>query len=353
MRTTTLKPAEIAIRPEYIIPTMEYVADIPWNGYKVISTFSGAGGSCLGFEMAGYRVIWANEFVAAARDVYRLNHPGVILSADDIRTLTPEAILENAGVMAGEIDVMEGSPPCASFSSAGRRENNWGIVKNYSDTTQRTDDLFFDYARCLKGIQPKVFVAENVAGLVRGVSKGYFKTILEELKGCGYNVECRMLDAKFLGVPQSRKRVIFMGVRRDLGIAPSFPKPYQYFYSIADVLPHVRRYMGGGSLDRWISAKNPMATVMASAGTLSPTAYFSANGYMECKDENGVLETRKFNISELKKLCSFPEDFALTGTFEQQWERLGRSVPPLMMRAIANHIAWEILQKIGGNNGGE
>ena len=140
MRTATLTPAEIAIRPEYIIPTMKDISSIPWNGYKVLSTFSGAGGSCLGFEMAGYRVIWANEFVEAARDVYRLNHPGVILSADDIRTLTPEAIMVEAGVSAGEIDVMEGSPPCASFSSAGRRQNNWGMVKNYSDTTQRTDD---------------------------------------------------------------------------------------------------------------------------------------------------------------------------------------------------------------------
>ena len=85
--------------------------------------------------------------------------------------------------------------------------------------------LFFEYARILEGLQPRAFVAENVAGLVRGKAKGYFKLILKRLKDCGYNVRAAVLDASWLGVPQSRRRLIFIGFRDDLGIAPQFPKP--------------------------------------------------------------------------------------------------------------------------------
>ncbi|MCZ7641411.1 MAG: DNA cytosine methyltransferase [Verrucomicrobia bacterium] len=79
----------------------------------------------------------------------------------------------------------KGSPPCASFSTAGKREKHWGKAKPYSDTVQRTDDLFFEYIRLIEGLKPRVFVAENVSGLVKGVAKGYFLEILARLKACG------------------------------------------------------------------------------------------------------------------------------------------------------------------------
>ncbi len=125
---------------------------------------------------------------------------------------------------AGELDLFDGSPPCASFSTAGKREAGWGKVKDYSDTKQRTDDLFLEYVRLLRGLQPKVFVAENVSGLVKGVAKGYFLEILAALKASGYRVTCRVLDAQWLGVPQQRQRTIFVGVREDLGLDPVHPK---------------------------------------------------------------------------------------------------------------------------------
>src|SRR5690606_10607254 len=108
---------------------------------------------------------------------------------------------------------------------AGKREKAWGQVKDYSDTKQRSDDLFFEYARLIEGIQPIVFVGENVAGLVRGKAKGYFREIMRALKRCGYKVEARLLDAQWLGVPQSRRRLIFVGVRDDLPASPAFPDP--------------------------------------------------------------------------------------------------------------------------------
>lgn len=345
-------------RPPYAVPTMAEIYDRKTNGFKVVSTFSGCGGSCLGFEMAGYDVLWANEFIPAAQETYRANHRGVILNCEDIRKVEARDVLSRIHKEQGEVDVLEGSPPCASFSTAGKREKGWGDVRKYSDTEQRVDDLFFEFVRLISGIRPKVFVAENVSGLVKGVAKGYFKNILAAMKACDYRVECRQLDAQWLGVPQVRQRVIFVGVRSDLELDPVFPRPLPYRYSVRDALvgcsPTIEteawidgqaigrewdRLKVGGQSDKYFNLvraplEDPCPTVTASGGQ---------NSGIACVTH--PLVKRKFSIQELKRLCSFPDDFVLTGTYAQQYERLGRSVPPLMMRAVASTIATEILAK--------
>jgi len=377
-------------KPPYYIPSMEEIASISDNGFNVVSTFSGCGGSCLGFKMAGFKVLWANEFIPAAQEVYRINHPEVILSTDDIRKVQPEDILRSIQLQKGEIDVVEGSPPCASFSSSGRRDRTWGQIKKYSDTKQRTDDLFFEFIRVVEGLQPRVFVAENVSGLVRGRAKGYFKEILKGLRDCGYKVEAKLLDAQWLGVPQHRERVIFIGVRNDLNKDPEFPFPLPYRYSLKDAIPNIirERYADGS----WRLSNKPAATVLQSGSSVSLSAKMNGGGYIEIEtDISGSCigveydkiksgegskkyqnllkaswdrpsptvtqagghkgtaavvhptEKRKYSIQELKRICSFPEDFKLTGTFEQKWERLGRAVPPLMMKAIAEIIRDKVL----------
>jgi DNA (cytosine-5)-methyltransferase 1 len=313
------------------------------NGYTVASSFSGCGGSCLGFELAGFEVVWANEFIEAAAEVYRLNHPHVPLDVRDVRKIDPLEVLHEIHAQCGRnsVDVLEGSPPCASFSTAGGRHHTWGEVRKYSETRQRVDDLFWEFARLVEGIQPRVFVAENVSGLVKGKAKGYFKEILRRLRSCGYAVHARMLDAQWLGIPQVRQRLIFVGVRDDLverGALPAFPSPLPYRYTIEEVLPHVRALQLGGAPDRWDSADRPASTVVQSGATTGPTGYFSAT---QVELQSG--ERRRWSIEELKVLSGFPADFALTGTYEQQWERLGRAVPPPMMRAVAEVIRDRIL----------
>ena len=129
-------------KPDYKVPSMADIEKVRGtNGFKMVSTFSGCGGSCLGFEMEGFEVVWASEFIEAARDTYRLNHPSTILDDRDIRLVQAEDILNATGLSVGELDVFEGSPPCASFSMAGKRENKWGEVSKYSETKQQTDDL--------------------------------------------------------------------------------------------------------------------------------------------------------------------------------------------------------------------
>lgn len=320
------------------------------NGRTLVSTFSGCGGSCLGFRMSGFKVLWANEFVPEARATYEANHRGVKVDPRDIRLISP-------GDIPGDVDVLEGSPPCAAFSMAGAGPDGWGKVRKYSDTEQRVDDLFFEFIRILKGVQPKVFIAENVYGLVRGFAKGWFKQILAAMKLAGYNVEVVILESEWLGVPQSRKRVIFQGIRNDLykkGARHRWPTALKSVVSIRESFEDVpkpaceeergisilgttlegewRKLVPGDASPRYYSLKRcswdePCPAITASGGQ-SPSAAAVTHPSIP----------RKFSIPELRRLCSFPDDFVLTGTYAQRYERLGRSVPPLMMKAVAEEV---------------
>lgn len=362
------------VKPEYKIPSMKEIETIPWNGFNVVSTFSGGGGSCLGYRMAGFRVLYANEFVEEAQKTYKLNHPNSYLDTRDIRTVKPEDILNITGLRRGELDLFDGSPPCSAFSFAGNRNKGWGKEKTYSDgKKQVVDNLFFEYARLLEGLQPKTFIAENVSALTKGSARGYFNDIIRTLSNCGYNVKAALLNAAYLGVPQSRERVIFIGVRKDLNIVPSFPKPFDYFYTVGDALKGVENNpeevkmllecaakYGWGKVLRKIP-KNPKESILGSRILNKSNSYFNLSResmYKPCRtvcQMNGApsasgnchpYEDRKFTIEELKRLTSIPDDFILTGEFKQQWERLGRMVPPVMMKNIAKHVEENILCKI-------
>jgi DNA (cytosine-5)-methyltransferase 1 len=316
---------------------MSEIADLPWNGFNAISTFSGCGGSSLGYKMAGFRVLWASEFIPAAQQTYRANHPKTILDTRDIRQVKAQEILAAIGMKAGELDLFDGSPPCASFSTAGSRQAGWGKVKKYSDKAQRTDDLFFEFIRLLRNLKPKTFVAENVSGLVKGAAKGYFIEIMRELKASGYRVRCKVLDAQWLGVPQQRQRTIFVGVREDLNREPVHPKPLSYCYSVRDALPWIVETSGNVNFEqRWKDASGgPSATVCASGPSENQSGFVKTD-----------TEKRKFTIPELRRICAFPDDFILLGTYAQQWERLGRAVPPVMMSHVAATVRDEILRKL-------
>ena len=349
-------------KPLYKVPSMRDIAALPWNGYNVVSTFSGCGGSCLGYRMAGYRVLWASEFIPAAQETYKANHPNSILDTRDIRKVKPEDILKATGMGVGDIDILDGSPPCAAFSISGNREKGWGTVKKYSDSKQRVDDLFFEYTRILEGIKPKVFVAENVSGLVKGTAKGYFLEIFKALKSCGYRVKCKLLDSQWLGVPQNRERTIFVGVREDLGLEPVHPSPFAYQYSVRDAISNITK----DDSDRYILPEGKTKLLylntkdcekgrfedahMRLFGTSS--RFNSARAVWDLPSRTILQssihlyhpdEARSFSANELKRICSFPDDFILKGSLRKQWERLGRAVPPVMMMHIAKAIQLGIL----------
>ena len=349
---------------------MSEIAAIPWNGLTVASTFSGAGGSCTGYRMAGFKVIWANEFVPSAQESYKANcAEDSILDCRDIKIVQASEILAATGLKVGEIDIFDGSPPCQAFSTAGKREKGWGKNKTYEHgASQKNETLFDEYIRLLRGLKPKVFVAENVSGLVKGTAKGYFLEILAAMKASGYRVTCRVLDAQWLGVPQQRRRTIFVGVREDLNLNPVHPTPLPYRYSVRDALPWIVKCESGpsgfgvGSLTpdkpaptvsasmqspygahkvEMIVGNDSFKSVWGGTDTQHPTVMTQPN------NQGGSIrqgtETRKFTIAELRRICAFPDDFVLCGSFSQQWARLGNSVPPVMMRHIAEEIRNRIL----------
>ena len=349
---------------------MAEIKNIKWNGCNVVSTFSGCGGSSLGYRMAGYKVLYANEFVKAARDSYNANKaPYTFLDERDIREVTGADILEKIGLGVGELDLLDGSPPCASFSMAGNREKDWGKVKKYSDKEQRTDDLFFEFVRILKEVQPKTFVAENVAGLAMGAAKELLgshqmdmfgaqdNTILHKLMDCGYRVRAEVLNAAELGVPQSRRRLIFVGVRTDLGKDPVYPKPFAYKFTVRDaisdcvkvpedVVAGIERFAIG---EEWKKLKEDgksekYFSLYRSAWDKAVRTITATMGVASAASVTHPDECRKFTILETKRLCAFPDDFDLVGDYTKQIERLGRSVPPLMMKAISEALYFELLK---------
>ena len=316
-----------------------------------------------------------NEFIPLAYQSYQKNYPNTYIFTDDVRKLSGEIILNKIGLKLGELDILDGSPPCASFSSAGLREDGWGKEKNYSGTTQRVDDLFFEYARILKEIQPKVFVAENVKGLTLGSASnllgsnqmGMFgdeqDTIYHTLINCGYKLRYKLVNGKDFGVPQQRERLIFIGVRNDIDIDITFPKGNRNIVSVRN------------AFDGLINPENELIESSMSEGKVKEVAYklkqgesgekYTKNKYFGLKrpsfdsvcytilarqgNKASILhpiETRQLTISEIKRIMSFPDDYYVGEKYVDKCERLGRAVAPLMMKAISEHIYETILKKI-------
>lgn len=335
--------------------------------YKVISLFSGCGGSSLGYKLAGLKVLLANEFIPSAADTYQANFPDTIVLRDDIRQLTGKTILDKVNMKADELDILDGSPPCQGFSTAGKRAEKWGKVVKYSDTMQRTDDLFYEYARILDEIKPKVFVAENVYGFAIGDAKKIFDEVLALLKSKGYQVSCKLLNAKYFNVPQNRPRLIWIGVREDFNIEPTHPKYQTKPRSIKEAFLGVKneewelkasRFKETASVYKYLVQMKPGET---GADYNEKGSFFGLMRLDWNKPANTILQSdakhiscsaihpdehRRLTISELKRVHTFPENFILLGDYKQQWERIGRSVPPNMMKAIAEHIRYTILNKI-------
>jgi len=337
------------------------------NQYKVVSLFSGAGGSSLGYKLAGMKVLLANEFIATAADTYHANFPDTIVLRDDIRKLTGKDILNKINMKDGELDLLDGSPPCQGFSTSGKGSEKWGKVVKYSETYQRTDDLFYEYARILADIKPKVFVAENVYGMAIGESKVVFNAVLNELKSKGYKVKCRLLNAKYFNVAQNRPRLIWIGVREDLNAEPSHPTPQTRPTAIQDVLKDIKNEESELKASRYKETSSVYSYLIKMKPGESGSDYNEKGSYFGLlrlswdKPANTILQSdakhiscsaihpdehRRLTITELKRISSFPDDFILLGNYKQKWERIGRAVCPNMMKAIAEHVRYRILNKI-------
>lgn len=263
---------------------------------------------------------------------------------------------------------------CQGFSTAGKRQLD-----------DPRNQLFREYIRLLRGLQPKVFVMENVSGMVKGVMKLVFAEILRELKASGYQVKARLLNAMYFNVPQSRERMIFIGVREDLGLDPTHPAGESMPIATKMVIPGLDATrsqrinpgidalrpcatickMNEGCQDLVLSdedlkeakikdtwqmsrvlngkeAKSHFSLVKLNPDNPSPTITKDAGN-----TSTGLVhpfEIRKLTIPEIKRLASFPDEFQMIGDYKKKWERIGNSVPPLFMRSIARHLRAHILE---------
>jgi DNA (cytosine-5)-methyltransferase 1 len=328
------------------------------NASTVVSTFAGCGGSSLGYSMAGYKELLAVEWNDNAVETFKLNFPDVPVYHGDINKLTVEECLALAKLKPGELDVFDGSPPCQGFSTAGNRD--FGDDRN---------QLFRQFVRLLKGIQPKVFVMENVSGMVKGKMKLIFAEILKELKGCGYNVKARLLNAKWFGVPQSRERMIFVGVRNGINVEPSHPNPSGWPVTVWQAIGHLPDYKiperGHDWTDESPNGKNTKTwgrVFMAKEGVKfagqkrrghwnAPAGTLTTGGLMNAPYLRAIGAHPKYNRTfsqlEYRLLASFPEAFKFCGDLYEGYKRVGNCVPPLFMKAISEHIRSELIRRIG------
>lgn len=292
------------------------------NAPTVISTFAGAGGSSLGYSMAGYRELLAVEWDDNAVETFRLNFPGVPVYHGDIAKLDVIDCMALAGLTGPrQLDVLDGSPPCQGFSTAGKR-----ILDD------PRNQLFREYVRLLRGLQPKVFVMENVSGMVKGKMKLVFAEIMRELKASGYVVSARLLNAMYFNVPQSRERMIFIGVREDLGIAPSHPK--------AQTRPICALCVTEGVADKVANPAGPRAFNVAQRKLShhKPAPTLDANALVPGSAAPFDLTGVRIGAERYAVIGSYPGAFEFSGTWKHKLVRIGNSVPPLFMRAIARHI---------------
>ena len=359
-------PSVVTPSPAELVATLEArwnaaMAPRPPDAPTVASLFAGGGGSSLGYLMAGFRETFATDHDPVAMATFRQNLPHVPTWEGDIAELTTDMLLEQAGLAPGELDVLDGSPPCQGFSMAGRRQ--------LSDSR---NTLFREYVRLLADLQPKVFVMENVAGMVRGRMRLVFAECLTALKAAGYRVSARVLNAMYFGIPQHRARLIVIGARSDLGIAPSHPAATSWPIPLRTALAAAAQI---GTQPGDADAPDLTDTY----GLLWPQVrpgqsamHVIGKGYSSCvkphpdrpcptlmKTQKGTgfatmvhpSERRPLTIREAATIGAYPPAFRFTGRYQEQWGRIGNSVPPLFMHAIATHLRTAILDGIAQDLG--
>lgn len=192
--------------------------DVKPNGMKVFSCFHCGGGSTMGYKLAGYEVLGGVEIDPEMSKIYVKNHNPkyeYLMGVQDFKNIANDKLPQELF----DLDILDGSPPCSSFSMAGSREKKWGKKKKFREgqAEQVLDDLFFDFIDVAEKLKPKVVVAENVKGLIQGNARGYVKQIFKRFREVGYSCQLFLLNAAAMGVPQKRERTFFLANRIDAG----------------------------------------------------------------------------------------------------------------------------------------
>ena len=312
---------------------------------KVFGTFICGGGSTMGYKLAGFNHLGGVEIDPQVADVYKANHNPKYLFTEDIRAFADRAVFPDE---LYNLDILDGSPPCSSFSMAGNREKDWGKEKVFREgqAKQRLDDLFFDYIRLAKKLQPKVVIAENVKGMLQGNAKAYVKRIKNEFEKAGYQVQLFLLNAASMGVPQKRERVFFICQRNDLKFKPlklafdEKPIPFRFIdegsVKRKPIRDGIKDYYKITPIGKSVSSVHPkgmyFGTYKQHPDLVSSTIIAdSGGGIMLHHSEDGYLTD-----TEYIKIGTFPLDYNFKN-IEPKY-LIGMSVPPVMTAQVAHQI---------------
>ena len=319
------------------------------NGLKVFGTFICGGGSTMGYKLAGYTHLGGVEIDPQVADIYKTNHNPKYLYNQDIREFNkindlPEELYN--------LDLLDGSPPCSTFSMSGSREKAWGKEKQFREgqAVQTLDDLVFEYCNTIIKLQPKVFLLENVKGIILGNAKAYSKKIIQTMEQAGYKVQIFLLNSASMGVPQKRERIFFIGYKKELNFKPLIlafnEKPITY-----------GKIRINGDIDKIFSEKDMFIWNNKQKGDLDYGYIYKRIENRETNwsskfiyDDNvcntilsadgskliSFAEPKKLSNNELKMCGSYPMDYNFI-KIEPKY-LIGMSVPPIMTAQIAYQI---------------
>ena len=372
--------------------------------FTYISFFAGGGGSSAGYKLAGGDCKFVNEFQQVAVDTYLANWPDTPHICGDIKNVTGQQIMEMTGIRKGELDILDGSPPCPPFSMSGTKQKGWGQEKTaYGMKQKNIEDLTWEQIRIAGDMQPKVIVCENVKGLTMDYAKEHLARMVNDFEKLGYTTVYKVLKGHEQGVPQKRERVFIVSVRNDVMddidmpfmlLSGIFPEPEQQYATIQDAIGDLQRNnenkveaielcdaMKKSAKYKWLKRlkKNPEKVVSVGddvvgqwydnviahrkkMGKTIPEAKHSFyqsrrvpwNQASHTLSEQGLQtslavhlhpeEDRVFTTKESGRIMTLPDDYRLTGTLNEKLARIGLMVAPICMKYLANEIYTQILE---------
>lgn len=322
------------------------------NGLKVFSCFACGGGSTMGYKLAGCEVLGCCEIDPKMNEVYKANHHPKYNYLMDIRDFNK---LDDLPEELYNLDILDGSPPCTTFSMAGEREESWGKKKKFREgqAEQTLDDLSFVFIETVAKLKPKCVIMENVEGLIKGEAWSYVQRIYKHLHEIGYKVKHWLLKGQFMGVPQTRHRVFFIALRNDIDfdleyldmsfnyepitygeIKEGTMKPLRentdYRRLTLEALPHEKSI---ADVNMRLHKKNSgFQTYLINDESIIPTL----RSKPDVIDRNAVAYITKETIRNAQ---TFPSDYKfIPDTTANVGYICGMSVPPVMIKRIVTRL---------------
>ena len=378
--------------------------------FNYISFFSGGGGSSAGYKLAGGDCLFVNEFQRVAMDTYLANWPGTPHLCDDIKNITGHKIMEMTGLQVGELDILDGSPPCPPFSMSGTKRKGWNKEKvAYGMKQKNIEDLTWEQIRIAGEMKPKVIVCENVKGLTMDYAQDHLNLMVRDFESLGYSTVYKVLKGHEQGVPQKRERVFIVSVRNDvldaigmpfMCLSGLYPEPEEVSPTIRDAIEDIQsdsnnvkeskelcEAMTKSAKYKWMKRlpKNPDTYVSVGDDVVGPwydkviahrkkwgksipekkTSFYQSrrvgwDNPSHTLSEQGLqtslavhlhpYEDRVYTTKESARIMTLPEDYKLTGTLNEKLARIGLMVAPLCMKYLIDEIYEQVLKpyKING-----